>query len=160
MYMQPLVVYYSRTGNTEMVAEALADMVSCPVEKIRDTEKRSGLFGWLRSGRQAMRGETTELQPLKHAPDGYDLVMVGTPVWGGTMSTPVKSFLEKHRDDLSTVAFFCTAGGDETAGVFADMAECCGRQPVATLGVSRKMIKQQRWRSAAERFAGEVQDGS
>jgi len=159
-YMKPLVVYYSRSGNTEMVAEALAEMLSCPLEKIRDTEKRSGPLGWLRSGKQAARGETTDLEPLEHDPGDFDLVAVGTPVWAGTMSTPVRSFLAQHRDGLPEVAFFCTAGGDNTAGTFADMEECCGREPVATLDVSRKMIKKREWRPAAERFAGEVADGA
>ncbi|MFO8133609.1 MAG: hypothetical protein R6U10_06755 [Thermoplasmatota archaeon] len=157
--MKPLVVYYSRTGNTEMVAEALAGMLSCPVEGIVDTVKRSGLLGWLRSGRQAMRGETSELEPLEHDPAGFDVVVVGTPVWAGIVSTPVRSYLEMYRDMLPEVAFFCTAGGDNTAGTFADMEACCGREPVATLAVSRAMIKRQGWRSAVERFAGEVQDG-
>jgi len=156
--MKPLVVYYSRTGNTGMVAEALADMLSCPAEGIVDTQKRSGLVGWLRSGKQAARGETTDLAPLEHDLAGFDLVVIGTPVWAGTMSTPVRSFLEMHRDSLPEVAFFCTAGGDNTAQTFADMQACCGREPVARLAVSRKMIKKEGWRPAVERFAGEVQD--
>lgn len=157
-YMNPLVIYYSRTGNTAMVAEALADGLSCPAEAIHDAVKRSGLIGWLRSGRQAMRGETTELEPLQHDPGDFDLVVVGTPVWGGTMSTPVRSFLEKQRDDLPQVAFFCTAGSDETAGTFADMAACCGQPPMATLGISRNMIKKQEWRPAVERFIAELRE--
>lgn len=158
--MKPLIVYYSRTGNTEMVAEVLAEALPCPVEKLRDDVKRSGLLGWLRSGKQAMRGETTELKPLQHDLSDFDLVAVGTPVWAGTMSTPVRSFLEAQRDELPEVAFFCTAGGDNTAQTFAEMEECCGQSPVATLGISKRMIKRQGWRPAVEHFAGEVQDGA
>lgn len=141
-----------------MVAEALGEALSCPVEKVRDDVKRSGLLGWLRSGRQAMKGETTELKPLQRDLGDFDLVAVGTPVWAGTMSTPVRSFLEAQRDDLPDVAFFCTAGGDNTAGTFADMEECCGHEPVATLAVSRTMIKKEEWHPAVDRFAGEVQE--
>ncbi|MGC9307320.1 MAG: flavodoxin family protein [Thermoplasmatota archaeon] len=159
--MDALVIYYSRTGNTEMVAEELAEALSCPAEKVNDGVKRSGLLGLLRSGKQAAKGSTTELEPLEHTPGDFDLVVIGTPVWGGTMSTPVRSFLEMHRDALPEVAFFCTAGGDKTAQTFTDMENCCGQSPVATLAVSRAMIKKEEWRPAVERFIREVQhDGS
>ena len=156
--MDTLVIYYSRTGNTEMVAEELAEALSCPAEKVNDGVKRSGLLGWLRSGRQAAKGAISELEPMEHTPGDFDLVVIGTPVWAGTMSTPVRSFLEMHRDALPEVAFFCTAGGDKTAQTFTDMEECCGQSPVATLAVSREMIKKKEWRPAVDRFIAEVQD--
>ena len=157
-HMNPMVVYYSRTGNTEMVAEGLAEALACPVEKVNDGVKRSGLLGWLRSGKQAAKGETSELEPLKHTLGDFDLVIIGTPVWAGTMSTPVKSFLEVHQDALPEVAFFCTAGGDNTTKTFIDMEDCCGQSPVATLAVSRAMLKKEEWHPAMERFIREVQD--
>ena len=156
--MNPLVIYYSRTGNTKMIAEGLAEALSCPVEGLVDMQKRSGIVGWLRSGKQAAKGEITELEPLEHTPGDFDLVIIGTPVWAGTMSTPVRSILSAHRDALPEVAFFCTSGGDKTAQTFTDMQECCGQSPLATLAVSRAMIKKKEWRPAVERFITEVQD--
>lgn len=41
----------------------------------------------------------------------YDLVVVGTPVWAGTMSSPVRSYLYAHRGELRNAAFFAVMAG-------------------------------------------------
>jgi len=50
-----LVVFYSRTGNTKKVGEAIAGELNCDTEQIMDVKSRMGIFGWLRSGREAMK---------------------------------------------------------------------------------------------------------
>ena len=53
--MKTIVVYYSRTGNTRKVAEELADTLKCDIEQIIDTQKRSDVLGFLRSGKMPNR---------------------------------------------------------------------------------------------------------
>jgi flavodoxin len=48
--MKALVVFYSRTGATKQVAEALAESLNCDSEELIDTKKRGGPLGFL-SGR-------------------------------------------------------------------------------------------------------------
>jgi flavodoxin len=43
--MKTLVVYYSRTGTTRKVAEAIAGILRCDIEEVVDTKKRSGILG-------------------------------------------------------------------------------------------------------------------
>ena len=57
--MKPLVVFYSRTGTTKKVGEALADLLQCDSEELIDTKKRKGPLGFLRSGRDATRNKLT-----------------------------------------------------------------------------------------------------
>ena len=42
---KPLVIFYSRTGKTKMVANGLASTFSCTMEEIQSTEDREGLLG-------------------------------------------------------------------------------------------------------------------
>jgi len=49
--MKALVVFYSRTGTTKQVAEALAQSLNCDSEELIDTKKRSGPLGFLSAGR-------------------------------------------------------------------------------------------------------------
>ncbi|MGB9906925.1 MAG: flavodoxin family protein [Candidatus Saccharicenans sp.] len=81
--MRSLVTYYSLTGNTRMVAEAIFEALP----------------------------ETKELKPLAEVNDlsGYDLVFIGFPVHSHSVPTRVESFLKKLPAGLKT-AIFMTHG--------------------------------------------------
>jgi len=119
--MKALVVYYSRTGHTKEIAETIADMLSCSREEIIDTKKRSGPLGFMRSGYQTKKKSLTDIKDLETDVSVYDLVIVGTPVWGGTVSVPVRTFLHQYKDLLKSVAFFSTHGGEDTQDEFNEM---------------------------------------
>ncbi|MDY6965570.1 MAG: hypothetical protein SVM80_06305 [Halobacteriota archaeon] len=40
--MKSHLVYYSRTGTTKKVADAISDIINCDIEEIVDTKDRSG----------------------------------------------------------------------------------------------------------------------
>jgi len=46
-----LVAFYSRTGHTRQVAEAIAAALDAELEAIEDVRPRLGIIGWWRSGR-------------------------------------------------------------------------------------------------------------
>jgi flavodoxin len=91
--VKTLVIFYSRTGTTRTVAEAIARQLGADIEEIRDTRNRQGLFGYLRSGFDAGLGRCTGLEPMRRDPNDYDVVVVGTPVWNASVSAPVRTFL-------------------------------------------------------------------
>ena len=45
-----LCIYYSRTGNTKKVMNAIASEMDAELVELTDGIERSGLRGWLRSG--------------------------------------------------------------------------------------------------------------
>lgn len=105
-----LCVYYSRTGRTEKLMQEIATELDCELVKLEDGVKRGGPFGWLVSGLHAVSRKVPpvkELQtkmPLKK----YDLVILGTPVWAGRCSAPIRSFLLQHGEELKRVAYLIT----------------------------------------------------
>jgi flavodoxin len=129
--MRILVVYFSRTGTTEQVAQRIARALGADIEPIVDRSRRGGIIGYLRSAYQATFGHLVAVEPAIRNPWTYDLVVVGTPIWNQAVSSPVRSYLERH--EFHQVAFFCTCGGHAGSRVFAQMAEAAGREPVATL---------------------------
>lgn len=131
--MKPLVVFYSRTGTTKKIGEALANLLRCDSEELIDTKKRAGLIGFLRSGRDATTNKLTVLKPLIHDPESYDLVALGTPVWSGMMSSPIRTYITVNKSKFTRVAFFCTQGGTENERLFSDMEALCGQKPVSVL---------------------------
>ncbi len=130
-----LVIYYSRTGATAKVAEAIAQATGADIEALADTVDRRGPIGYLRSLYDAARRRGSTLAPLKVDPVEYDLVIIGSPDWGAAVASPVRSFLKTFAPRLKKVAFFATDGVKDHAAVFRDMTNLVGHEPVATLDV-------------------------
>ena len=109
-----LCVYFSRTGKTEALVQDIARELGCEAVKLEDGVDRSGLGGWLRSGMQAMARKVPEVKkPETALPlSEYDLVILGTPVWAGRCSAPVRSFLLQYGEELRRVAYVITRGSD------------------------------------------------
>lgn len=129
-----LVVYYSKTGNTERVGQDIASRLGADSEKIIDLKKRSGILGWILGGRDATRKLTTEIgQPVKD-PAAYDIVVIGTPMWGWNMTPAVRAYVEKMKDKLKNVAFFGTSGGSSLDKTFSQLEELAGKKAVASVG--------------------------
>jgi flavodoxin len=133
--MKSLIVYFSRTGNTRKVAEAIHGLLGGDLVEIREAGGRGGPIGWLRSGMESIRKMLPRLQPIEKEPSSYDLVVVGTPIWASNMSSPVRAFITRYREEFPRTAFFCTGDGDDPALVFGPMLELLGREPVATVGI-------------------------
>jgi flavodoxin len=137
--LKALVVYYSRTGTTGKVAEKISELLGGDLEELHDVTKRSGMIGWLKAGRDAGSRKLTKLETVKNDPAAYDIVVIGTPIWNHTMSTPVRTYISQYKGSFKKVAFFCTAGGSKDL-IFDEMESLCGKKPVATL---RLLMKQE-----------------
>jgi flavodoxin len=148
-----LIVFYSRTGSTRALAHALADELACPVEELIDRRPRSGVVGLLRCAIDAALGRTTQLAKLKHDPADYDLVIVGTPVWGMSVSAPVRTYLTQTAGRFRDVAFFLTHGGTGRERVFEQMQELAMLQPTAVLSVTEREVDSAEFLRKARAFA-------
>jgi flavodoxin len=137
--MKTLVVYYSRTGTTKKVAEAIADKLHCDIEEIQSKKDWKGLIGYMRAGKAGVKKETPEISPPTHDPAKYDLVLIGTPVWVGNMSAPVRTYLVQNKDKLKKAGFFMTMGG-KPAKTFEDMESVTGRKAENLLGLTTKQV--------------------
>ncbi len=136
-----LVAHYSRTGNTRRIARAIAAALNADVEELRDPTDRAGVLGFLRSGLEAWAGWLVALEHPRRAPEDYELVVVGTPVWGMSVSSPVRTYLWHERAKLPRVAFFATMGGTGAERAFEQMKGVAGRGPIATLVVRESVAE-------------------
>ena len=142
--MKILVAFYSRSGKTKKVAEAISEILKCDKEEIFDTKNRRGIPGFLSSGSDANLRRLTAIKEIKNNPSLYDLVIIGTPIWSSNISTPIRTYLSLHKDDFKKVAFFCTRLGSDTEKVFVDMRNLSQKTPIALLELtSREVIRDQ-----------------
>lgn len=135
-----LVVYYSRTGTTRKVAQSLSAALSCDIEEITETGRRGGIFGYLWSAVEARRQIPSRITATVRDPSLYGLVVIGTPVWAWSLSSPVRAYLLANRSKLPAVAFFCTLGGAGSDQVFGQMRELAGKQPLDCLSVTARDV--------------------
>jgi flavodoxin len=136
-----LVVYFSRTGTTQQLAESIARALDADLEGLRETRSRRGAWGWLRSGYEGTYELVAETLPLTHELRDYDLVFVGTPTWNRALSSPVRGFLQHCAGSLKHVALFatCQERGGDTA--MAQMEALLSERPLAKLWLREREMR-------------------
>ena len=152
-----LVVYYSRTGHTRSVAMELAARCSADVAEIRDSAtKRTGAFGYLRCAREALRKQLPPIEPMTANPANYDVVILGTPVWASHMASPVRSYVHAHAAGIRHIALYCTQGGNGGPKVLREIAELCGKDPLATLVLNEREVAKARYAEPLDGFVAAI----
>jgi flavodoxin len=134
-----LVVCYTLTGMSGGIAHTIAHGLGAELELLDDTSERGGPLGYLRSGLEAIARGLPTIR-ARRAPGDYELVVVGTPVWAGTMSSPMRSYLFMHRGQFSELACFCTSTGYGAESTLAEMQALADVDAVATLSVTERDI--------------------
>jgi flavodoxin len=131
-----LVVYYSRSGTTRRIAEALSAALESSIEEVLETRDRTGAFGYWRSLVEARIKRAADILPARNDPSAFNLVVIGTPVWAWSVSSPIRAYLSANKQRLPDVAFFCTMGGRGSAAAFAQMQDIAGKAPLATCALT------------------------
>jgi len=113
-----LVSYYSRTNNTKKIAEFLIEKFNFEIDEIT-TSSRKGFFGFIKSGYESAFNKKPSIF-FKKNPKDYDLVIIGTPVWANTLSSPIRSYLDVCKD--SKIVAFCTLNGADSGKTFHEIS--------------------------------------
>jgi flavodoxin len=115
--MKPCVLYFSRTGNTKRLAEAIADMTKAPIFDIASSEPS--------------------------IVENYDLLFIGTPVEGASPAKEARAFVQALPNaDGKKVILFCTHrifGNKRT--LKALKKELDGKGYMTLLGVTKRGMK-------------------
>jgi len=151
------VVYYSRSGVTRNIALTLAKMLDADVEEILDRRDRVGPFGYLCSLVEAINQRPADVVPARKDASSYELVVIGTPVWAGSLASPVRAYLVANKSGLHNVAFFCSLGGRGSESAFAQMRALVGRAPVAQCKITAREAKRGEASQLLDDFVSKVQ---
>jgi flavodoxin len=139
--LKPLIAFYSRTGTTKQIAEEIANALSADLDKIIDLKQRLGKLNFLRAARDAKGEKLTKIQ-VQRNPLDYDLIIVGTPIWWGSLTPAVRAYLSTYDLNGKKVAFFITSQGEDREHVFGQMQELVHEcELVGTFGVLQKIVK-------------------
>ncbi|MHB9033980.1 MAG: flavodoxin family protein [Anaerolineae bacterium] len=117
-----LIVYYTFTGGTRVMAEAAASVLGADLAEINLLKPLPSFLPWLYvwGGMQANLRRLVAIKPLEHNAEAYDIIFIGTPVWGRNMAPAVRSWLAQQRLQDKTIACFAS-GGVDPGQAFTDM---------------------------------------
>lgn len=128
-----LVVYYSATGNTEEVANYIADATGGDLFEVEPAEPYTDDdLNWTDDNSRVSQEYadeslrdvelvTTEVENW----DSYDTVFIGYPIWWGIAAWPMDTFVENNDFTGKTVIPFCTSsssGIGDSGNLLADLA--------------------------------------
>ena len=107
-----LVLYYSQTGTTQIVAEELQKQLGADIERIEAVNPYDGDFGATieRSSKERESGEVPEIKPIQANLAHYDVIFLGYPIWFGTYAMPVATLVKENDFAGKTIVPFCTFG--------------------------------------------------
>lgn len=120
---QILVAYFSYSGTTRGVAEALSEQTGADLFEISPQEEYGNVY--LQSNREIRNGARPALSDTVENMDQYDIVFVGYPVWWHATPAPVNTFLESYDFTGKLVIPFCTSGGSDIDETMPTLLDSC-----------------------------------
>lgn len=154
--MKSLVAFYSRSGHTKKIAEAINQELKGDLEELVDLQKRKGPIGFLRSGMDARRRKLAKIQKTRYDPSLYDLVIIGTPIWAANITPAVRAYLTENKEKIRDAAFFCACGGTGSQGSVGEMTQLYGRRPRGVLMVTQNEISKGELLQKVQQFISQL----
>ena len=105
--MKSLVIYYSRTGKTKLVAKIIAKEFNSELRGIKEKINRKGLLGYMRAGMDAVRGKKVQLIDPNFKIN-YNPVFIGTPTWASKATPAIITYLQNCDFKNKKVVLFST----------------------------------------------------
>ncbi len=132
-----LVLYASRTNNTERVAQLIQKTLDCDIREVEpQTPYDSDYNSMLSRAQSELAGiEQGNYPPVMTSVenfDKYDFIFVGYPIWYAHMATPMQTFLHTHASKLSgkSIVLFATSG---SSGISTSVSDARGLCPSSTI---------------------------
>lgn len=124
--MKSVIVYYSLTGNTDLVAKMVAEKIGADLIKLKPEKEipSSGFGKYFAGGRNVIFNEKPKLLNENLTLEGYDTLIIGTPIWAGSFTPPINTFLSENIIKDKRIFIFAThSPGSKTEKCFRKMKE-------------------------------------
>jgi len=120
--MKTLVVYYSKTGNSKKVAEAVIPELGCDFAELIYNEAEKTIEG-------------------AADPSDYERVILVCPVWALSLPEPMKLYLKEYGKAIKNYSLIVTCGRLGLRGCVRNCAAAIGSKPQKALKFRSKAVK-------------------
>lgn len=110
--MKTIVIFYSISGQTEFVANKLAEKLECETLKIQTLEiiKLNVISMYYGGTKAMMSNELPKLRPYAFNQDDYDNIIIGFPNWASNCPPAMKTFIAENKFVGKNIYLFTTYG--------------------------------------------------
>lgn len=123
--MKDLVVFYSLEGHTKFIANLICEELDCDLLELKPEKEipKSGFKKFLWGGKSAIFKEKPVLKNENPDLSQYDTIFIGTPVWAGTYTPPLNTFIYNNEIKGKKLAFFICHGGGGASKCISKLRE-------------------------------------
>lgn len=153
-----LIIYYSWTGNNKEIAQLLRGELDCDIEKISEINTpRIGPLGYMVNGVKAALKMSVKIKEIKNNPGNYDLIVLVTPFWAGTLPPATRVFLLGNKKKLKRIALLSISGtGIANEKVMGEIENLLGKKLSASLLLNEEEFKDGKFKKKFNYFVREV----
>lgn len=112
-------------GNTQIIAEIIADQIGADTFSIESTVAYPTTYNGLLEVSREEGSNPPEIAGTVENMDDYSVILIGYPIWWGDLPTIVKVFLESYDFSGKTVIPFCTHAGSGLSGTQRTVEDLC-----------------------------------
>jgi flavodoxin len=108
--MKNLVCYYSLEGNTDFIARTIAQKTRANLLKVKPLNdiNDQGFKKYLIGGFQSITKHRPKLEDYHIPNETYDFLFLGSPVWAGSITPPIRSLLHSSTIKAEKIVLFST----------------------------------------------------
>ena len=119
--MKTLVVYYSLTGKTKLVAQVIAEALNATLLEIEERRPIPMPFVYLSGSFAALINRGSKINPIDVDLKQYETIFIGSPMWSYRPAPAVNSFIYQTNFEGRSIIPFFTMGGDNSEKALANI---------------------------------------
>jgi len=136
--MNTIIVYYSLEGNTRFAAKEIAvelEAATLSVEPVKPYPTNNvGKYFW--GGKDVIAGTRPQLKPYNFRADDYDAIIIGTPIWAGNCTPPIRTFLAENDLNGKKIGLFACSSSGKAEKCFETMKKEIGiKESIPTISL-------------------------
>jgi len=109
--MKTCIIYHSYSGITRTVAEEIKKTCGGDLVEVKPEVAYSTLTAYTIGSYRAMKGEKDRISPASIDTSGYDLIVIGTPIWFGRATPVINAAVDAIRGcDGKKAVIYATCG--------------------------------------------------
>lgn len=140
--MRSICIYHSETGTTHAVMNEVVRSIASKSLRVRDLAGYTKATMYLLGAPRALLGAHARIEPSSIDLDGYDLVIIGSPVWASRPTPAVNAIFSslKHASGKKVV-LVCTSGGSpgNTLKIMDERARSLGMEVLGRFHIAHSM---------------------
>ena len=142
--MSRCIIYHSYSGITSSVARKVRAACGGDLIEVKPQKKYNALTVYAKGGYRAMKGKKDPIEPKKIDVSGYDMIVIGTPVWAWKPTPVINAAIAALKGcEGKKAVIYVTCGGQagETIEIMKKALEAKGVNVVGDMVFDKKTVK-------------------